>query len=143
MKLNSNININQYLDFFIFEHKKVTEKIANFKSSGSIHDNNKLRHLKDRLEAAENVIANNFDLMDLVANDIYNMIWTDKSGNDLYSLERSNADSELYKIDRDLSTKQLKHLREYGENELSNLVNFIVENDQAFYLLRNNLRVGN
>lgn len=143
MKLNSNININQYLDFFIFEHKKVTEKIANFKSSGSIHDNNKLRHLKDRLEAAENVIANNFDLMDLVANDIYNMIWTDKSGNDLYSLERSNKDSELYKIDRDLSTKQLKHLREYGENELSNLVNFIVENDQAFYLLRNNLRVGN
>lgn len=143
MKLNSNVNINQYLDFFIFEHKKVTEKIANFKSSGSIHDNNKLRHLKDRLEAAENVIANNFDLMDLVANDIYNMIWTDKSGNDLYSLERSNADSELYKIDRDLSTKQLKHLREYGENELSNLVNFIVENDQAFYLLRNNLRVGN
>jgi hypothetical protein len=143
MKLNSNININQYLDFFIFEHKKVTEKIANFKSSGSIHDNNKLRHLKDRLEAAENVIANNFDLMDLVANDIYNMIWTDKSGNDLYSLERSNTDSELYKIDRDLSTKQLKHLREYGENELSNLVNFIVENDQAFYLLRNNLRVGN
>ena len=143
MKLNSNININQYLDFFIFEHKKVTEKIANFKSSGSIHDNNKLRHLKDRLEAAENVIANNFDLMDLVANDIYNMIWTDKSGNDLYSLERSNADSELYKIDRDLSIKQLKHLREYGENELSNLVNFIVENDQAFYLLRNNLRVGN
>lgn len=143
MKLNSNININQYLDFFIFEHKKVTEKIANFKSSGTIHDNNKLRHLKDRLEAAENVIANNFDLMDLVANDIYNMIWTDKSGNDLYSLERSNTDSELYKIDRDLSTKQLKHLREYGENELSNLVNFIVENDQAFYLLRNNLRVGN
>lgn len=143
MKLNSNININQYLDFFIFEHKKVTEKIANFKSSGSIHDNNKLRHLKDRLEAAENIIANNFDLMDLVANDIYNMIWTDKSGNDLYSLERSNTDSELYKIDRDLSTKQLKHLREYGENELSNLVNFIVENDQAFYLLRNNLRVGN
>jgi hypothetical protein len=143
MKLNSNVNINQYLDFFIFEHKKVTEKIANFKSSGSIHDNNKLRHLKDRLEAAENVIANNFDLMDLVANDIYNMIWTDKSGNDLYSLERSNTDSELYKIDRDLSTKQLKHLREYGENELSNLVNFIVENDQAFYLLRNNLRVGN
>jgi len=143
MKLNSNININQYLDFFIFEHKKVTEKIANFKSSGSIHDNNKLRHLKDRLEAAENVIANNFDLMDLVANDIYNMIWTDKSGNDLYSLERSNTDSELYKIDRDLSIKQLKHLREYGENELSNLVNFIVENDQAFYLLRNNLRVGN
>lgn len=143
MKLNSNININQYLDFFIFEHKKVTEKIANFKSSGSIHDNNKLRHLKDRLEAAENVIANNFDLMDLVANDIYNMIWTDNSGNDLYSLERSNKDSELYKIDRDLSTKQLKHLREYGENELSNLVNFIVENDQAFYLLRNNLRVGN
>lgn len=143
MKLNSNININQYLDFFIFEHKKVTEKIANFKSSCSIHDNNKLRHLKDRLEAAENVIANNFDLMDLVANDIYNMIWTDKSGNDLYSLERSNTDSELYKIDRDLSTKQLKHLREYGENELSNLVNFIVENDQAFYLLRNNLRVGN
>lgn len=143
MKLNSNININQYLDFFIFEHKKVTEKIANFKSSGSIHDNNKLRHLKDRLEAAENVIANNFDLMDLVANDIYNMIWTDKSGNDLYSLERSNTDSELYKIDRDLSTKQLKHLREYGENELSSLVNFIVENDQAFYLLRNNLRVGN
>ena len=143
MKLNSNININQYLDFFIFEHKKVTEKIANFKSSGSIHDNNKLRHLKDRLEAAENVIANNFDLMDLVANDIYNMIWTGKSGNDLYSLERSNTDSELYKIDRDLSTKQLKHLREYGENELSNLVNFIVENDQAFYLLRNNLRVGN
>mgnify|MGYP007065547540 FL=1 len=143
MKLNSNVNINQYLDFFIFEHKKVTEKIANFKSSGSIHDNNKLRHLKDRLEAAENVIANNFDLMDLVANDIYNMIWTDKSGNDLYSLERSNMDSELYKIDRDLSTKQLKHLREYGENELSNLVNFIVENDQAFYLLRNNLRVGN
>lgn len=143
MKLNSNININQYLDFFIFEHKKVAEKIANFKSSGSIHDNNKLRHLKDRLEAAENVIANNFDLMDLVANDIYNMIWTDKSGNDLYSLERSNTDSELYKIDRDLSTKQLKHLREYGENELSNLVNFIVENDQAFYLLRNNLRVGN
>ena len=143
MKLNSNININQYLDFFIFEHKKVTEKIANFKSSGSIHDNNKLRHLKDRLEAAENVIANNFDLMDLVANDIYNMIWTDKSGNDLYSLERSNTDSELYKINRDLSTKQLKHLREYGENELSNLVNFIVENDQAFYLLRNNLRVGN
>lgn len=143
MKLNSNININQYLDFFIFEHKKVTEKIANFKSSGSIHDNNKLRHLKDRLEAAENVIANNFDLMDLVANDIYNMIWTDKSGNDLYSLERSNTDSELYKIDRDLSAKQLKHLREYGENELSNLVNFIVENDQAFYLLRNNLRVGN
>lgn len=143
MKLNSNININQYLDFFIFEHKKVTEKIANFKSSGSIHDNNKLRHLKDRLEAAENVIANNFDLMDLVANDIYNMIWTDKSGNDLYSLERSNTDSELYKIDRGLSTKQLKHLREYGENELSNLVNFIVENDQAFYLLRNNLRVGN
>lgn len=143
MKLNSNININQYLDFFIFEHKKVTEKIANFKSSGSIHDNNKLRHLKDRLEAAENVIANNFDLMDLVANDIYNMIWTDNSGNDLYSLERSNKDSELYKIDRDLSTKQLKHLREYGENELSNLVNFIVENDQAFYLLRNNIRVGN
>lgn len=143
MKLNSNVNINQYLDFFIFEHKKVTEKIANFKSSGSIHDNNKLRHLKDRLEAAENVIANNFDLMDLVANDIYNMIWTDKSGNDLYSLERSNTDSELYKIDRDLSTKQLKHLREYGENELSSLVNFIVENDQAFYLLRNNLRVGN
>ena len=143
MKLNSNININQYLDFFIFEHKKVTEKIANFKSSGSMHDNNKLRHLKDRLEAAENVIANNFDLMDLVANDIYNMIWTDKSGNDLYSLERSNTDSELYKIDRDLSTKQLKHLREYGENELSNLVNFIVETDQAFYLLRNNLRVGN
>lgn len=143
MKLNSNININQYLDFFIFEHKKVTEKIAIFKSSGSIHDNNKLRHLKDRLEAAENVIANNFDLMDLVANDIYNMIWTDKSGNDLYSLERSNTDSELYKIDRDLSIKQLKHLREYGENELSNLVNFIVENDQAFYLLRNNLRVGN
>lgn len=143
MKLNSNVNINQYLDFFIFEHKKVTEKIANFKSSGSIHDNNKLRHLKDRLEAAENVIANNFDLMDLVANDIYNMIWTDNSGNDLYSLERSNTDSELYKIDRDLSTKQLKHLREYGENELSNLVNFIVENDQAFYLLRNNLRVGN
>lgn len=143
MKLNSNVNINQYLDFFIFEHKKVAEKIANFKSSGSIHDNNKLRHLKDRLEAAENVIANNFDLMDLVANDIYNMIWTDKSGNDLYSLERSNTDSELYKIDRDLSTKQLKHLREYGENELSNLVNFIVENDQAFYLLRNNLRVGN
>lgn len=143
MKLNSNININQYLDFFIFEHKKVAEKIANFKSSGSIHDNNKLRHLKDRLEAAENVIANNFDLMDLVANDIYNMIWTDNSGNDLYSLERSNTDSELYKIDRDLSTKQLKHLREYGENELSNLVNFIVENDQAFYLLRNNLRVGN
>ena len=143
MKLNSNVNINQYLDFFIFEHKKVTEKLANFKSSGSIHDNNKLRHLKDRLEAAENVIANNFDLMDLVANDIYNMIWTDKSGNDLYSLERSNTDSELYKIDRDLSTKQLKHLREYGENELSNLVNFIVENDQAFYLLRNNLRVGN
>lgn len=143
MKLNSNININQYLDFFIFEHKKVTEKIANFKSSGSIHDNNKLRHLKDRLEAAENVIANNFDLMDLVANDIYNMIWTDNSGNDLYSLERSNKDSELYKIDRDLSTKQLKHLREYGENELSSLVNFIVENDQAFYLLRNNLRVGN
>ena len=143
MKLNSNININQYLDFFIFEHKKVTEKIANFKSSGSIHDNNKLRHLKDRLEAAENVIANNFDLMDLVANDIYNIIWTDKSGNDLYSLERSNTDSELYKIDRDLSTKQLKHLREYGENELSNLINFIVENDQAFYLLRNNLRVGN
>jgi hypothetical protein len=143
MKLNSNININQYLDFFIFEHKKVTEKIANFKSSGSIHDNNKLRHLKDRLEAAENVIANNFDLMDLVANDIYNMIWTDNSGNDLYSLERSNTDSELYKIDRDLSIKQLKHLREYGENELSNLVNFIVENDQAFYLLRNNLRVGN
>ena len=143
MKLNSNININQYLDFFIFEHKKVTEKIANFKSSGSIHDNNKLRHLKDRLEAAENVIANNFDLMDLVANDIYNMIWTDNSGNDLYSLERSNKDRELYKIDRDLSTKQLKHLREYGENELSNLVNFIVENDQAFYLLRNNLRVGN
>lgn len=143
MKLNSNVNINQYLDFFIFEHKKVTEKIANFKSSGSIHDNNKLRHLKDRLEAAENVIANNFDLMDLVANDIYNMIWTDKSGNDLYSLERSNTDSELYKIDRDLSIKQLKHLREYGENELSNLVNFIVENDQAFYLLRNNLRVGN
>lgn len=143
MKLNSNVNINQYLDFFIFEHKKVTEKIANFKSSGSIHDNNKLRHLKDRLEAAENVIANNFDLMDLVANDIYNMIWTDKSGNDLYSLERSNTDSELYKIDRDLSTKQLKHLREYGENELSNIVNFIVENDQAFYLLRNNLRVGN
>lgn len=143
MKLNSNVNINQYLDFFIFEHKKVTEKIANFKSSGSIHDNNKLRHLKDRLEAAENVIANNFDLMDLVANDIYNMIWTDKSGNDLYSLERSNKDSELYKIDRDLSTKQLKHLREYGENELSSLVNFIVENDQAFYLLRNNLRVGN
>ena len=143
MKLNSNININQYLDFFIFEHKKVTEKIANFKSSGSIHDNNKLHHLKDRLEAAENVIANNFDLMDLVANDIYNMIWTDKSGNDLYSLERSNTDSELYKIDRDLSTKQLKHLREYGENELSSLVNFIVENDQAFYLLRNNLRVGN
>ena len=81
--------------------------------------------------------------MDLVANDIYNMIWTDNSGNDLYSLERSNKDSELYKIDRDLSTKQLKHLREYGENELSNLVNFIVENDQAFYLLRNNLRVGN
>lgn len=143
MKLNSNININQYLDFFIFEHKKVTEKIANFKSSSSIHDNNKLRHLKDRLEAAENVIANNFDLMDLVANDIYNMIWTDKSGNDLYSLERSNIDSELYKIDKDLSIKQLKHLREYGENELSNLVNFIVENDQAFYLLRNNLRVGN
>lgn len=143
MKLNSNININQYLDFFIFEHKKVAEKIANFKPSGSIHDNNKLRHLKDRLEAAENVISNNFDLMDLVANDIYNMIWTDKSGNDLYSLERSNKDSELYKIDRDLSTKQLKHLREYGENELSNLVNFIVENDQAFYLLRNNLRVGN
>ena len=143
MKLNSNVNINQYLDFFIFEHKKVAEKIANFKSSGSIHDNNKLRHLKDRLEAAENVIANNFDLMDLVANDIYNMIWTDKSGNDLYSLERSNTDSELYKIDRDLSIKQLKHLREYGENELSNLVNFIVENDQAFYLLRNNLRVGN
>lgn len=143
MKLNSNININQYLDFFIFEHKKVTEKIANFKSSGSIHDKNKLRHLNDRLEAAENVIANNFDLMDLVANDIYNMIWTDKSGNDLYSLERSNIDSELYKIDRDLSIKQLKHLREYGENELSNLVNFIVENDQAFYLLRNNLRVGN
>ena len=143
MKLNSNININQYLDFFIFEHKKVTEKIANFKSSGSIHDNNKLRHLKDRLEAAENVIANNFDLMDLVANDIYNMIWTDKSGNDLYSLERSDTDSELYKIDRDLSIKQLKHLREYGENELSSLVNFIVENDQAFYLLRNNLRVGN
>lgn len=143
MKLNSNININQYLDFFIFEHKKVAEKIANFKSSSSIHDNNKLRHLKDRLEAAENVIANNFDLMDLVANDIYNMIWTDKSGNDLYSLERSNTDSELYKIDMDLSTKQLKHLREYGENELSNLVNFIVENDQAFYLLRNNLRVGN
>lgn len=143
MKLNSNININQYLDFFIFEHKKVTEKIANFKSSGSIHDNNKLRHLKDRLEAAENVIANNFDLLDLVANDIYNMIWTDNSGNDLYSLERSNTDSELYKIDRDLSIKQLKHLREYGENELSNLVNFIVENDQAFYLLRNNLRVGN
>lgn len=143
MKLNSNININQYLDFFIFEHKKVAEKIANFKSRGSIHDNNKLRHLKDRLEAAENVIANNFDLMDLVANDIYNMIWTDKSGNDLYSLERSNTDSELYKIDRDLSTKQLKHLREYGENELSSLVNFIVENDQAFYLLRNNLRVGN
>lgn len=143
MKLNSNVNINQYLDFFIFEHKKVTEKIANFKSSGSIHDNNKLRHLKDRLEAAENVIANNFDLMDLVANDIYNMVWTDNSGNDLYSLERSNKDSELYKIDRDLSTKQLKHLREYGENELSNLVNFIVENDQAFYLLRNNLRVGN
>ena len=143
MKLNSNININQYLDFFIFEHKKVTEKIANFKSSGSIHDNNKLRHLKDRLEAAENVIANNFDLMDLVANDIYNMIWTDNSGNDLYSLERSNTDSELYKIDRDLSIKQLKHLREYGENELSNLVNFIVENDRAFYLLRNNLRVGN
>lgn len=143
MKLNSNVNINQYLDFFIFEHKKVAEKIANFKSSGSIHDNNKLRHLKDRLEAAENVIANNFDLMDLVANDIYNMIWTDNSGNDLYSLERSNKDSELYKIDRDLSTKQLKHLREYGENELSNLVNFIVENDQAFYLLRNNLRVGN
>lgn len=143
MKLNSNININQYLDFFIFEHKKVTEKLANFKSSGSIHDNNKLRHLRDRLEAANNVISNNFDLLDLVANDIYNMIWTDKSGNDLYSLERSNADTELYKIDRDLSTKELKHLREYGENELSSLVNFIVENDQAFYLLRNNLRVGN
>lgn len=143
MKLNSNVNINQYLDFFILEHKKVTEKIANFKSSGSIHDNNKLQHLKDRLEAAENVISNNFDLMDLVANDIYNMIWTDKSGNDLYSLERSNKDSELYKIDSDISIKPLKHLREYGENELSNLVNFIVENDKAFYLLRNNLRVGN
>jgi len=143
MKLNSNININQYLDFFIFEHKKVTEKLANFKSSGSIHDNNKLRHLRDRLEAANNVISNNFDLLDLVANDIYNMIWTDKSGNDLYSLERSNADTELYKIDRDLSTKELKHLREYGENELSGLVNFIVENDKAFYLLRNNIRVGN
>lgn len=143
MKLNSNININQYLDFFIFEHKKVTEKLANFKSSGSIHDNNKLRHLKDRLEAANNVISNNFDLLDLVANDIYNMIWTDKSGNDLYSLERSNADTELYKIDRDLSAKELKHLREYGENELSSLVNFIVENDKAFYLLRNDIRVGN
>lgn len=143
MKLNSNININQYLDFFIFEHKKVTEKLANFKSSGSIHDNNKLRHLKDRLEAANNVISNNFDLLDLVANDIYNMIWTDKSGNDLYSLERSNTDSELYKIDRDLSAKELKHLREYGENELSSLVNFIVENDKAFYLLRNDIRVGN
>lgn len=143
MKLNSNININQYLDFFIFEHKKVTEKLANFKSSGSIHDNNKLRHLKDRLEAANNVISNNFDLLDLVANDIYNMIWTDKSGNDLYSLERSNTDSELYKIDRDLSAKELKHLREYGENELSSLVNFIIENDKAFYLLRNDIRVGN
>lgn len=143
MRLNSNININQYLDFFIFEHKKVTEKLANFKSSGSIHDNNKLRHLKDRLEAANNVISNNFDLLDLVANDIYNMIWTDKSGNDLYSLERSNTDSELYKIDRDLSAKELKHLREYGENELSSLVNFIVENDKAFYLLRNDIRVGN
>lgn len=142
MNINKDLLKNQYLEFFINEHRYVTERLLKFVNNRTIHNTNKLKHLQDRLVAANNVISGNFELVDLVTQELYAAIWGAPDQGDKFSQLRLDAESELYKISEQISTKELKHLAEYGKNELKYIVDIIVSTDPAFYLLLNNIEIG-
>lgn len=142
MNINKDLLNNQYLEFFVEEHRYVKDKISRFTNNGTIHNKNKLKHLQDRLTAAANVISGNFELVDLVAQDLYAAIWGVSDQIDKFIQLRLDTESELYKISEQIPTQELKHLQEYGSNELKYIVDAIVNNDPNFYLLLNNIEVG-
>ena len=142
MNINKDLLKNQYLEFFVEEHRYVKDKISRFTTNGTIHNRNKLKHLQDRLTAATSVISGNFELVDLVTQDLYAAIWGVSDQIDRFMQLRLNTESELYKISEQIPTQELKHLQEYGKNELKYIVDIVLNNDPNFYLLLNNIEVG-
>ena len=143
MTINKDLVKNQYLDFFIEEHKHVNERIKSFKNNGTMHNINKLKHLYDRLDAATRVISGNFDMLDLVTQDLFSAIWGVSDRIDRFETLRDDINSPLCKVHAELVYKELKHLKEYGKDELKYVVDMVIKNDPSFYLLTNNLKVGN
>lgn len=143
MVINKDLLKNQYLDFFVEEHKYVKDKISKFTSNGTIHNRNKLKHLQDRLDSAAKVISGDFDIEDLVAQELYSAIWGSGTYIDKFVEFRADTESALNKITREIDNTELKHLTEYAKSELKYLVDIIVNNDPNFYLLTNNIKVGN
>jgi len=137
MRVNKELVHTEYTDYFKAEYMKCGQKIEETKKQ--LLENrdqtrvtviqNKIAHLTDRQNSAKAVLDNNFDVYDLLAADVYTMIWGNSADDDAYRSMREDPNTILYKIRELKRVEPVKHLREYCTTELAEYTNNYIRND--------------
>ena len=115
------------------ERKHIIERLDVFNHEDNFRNQNKFKHLKDRLLAADRVLSGKYDKEDLLTKDIYNMIWGVTPENiDMYQVERYTEGTPLNLVFNKLPFEEMKHLQEYAKDELKIYFDFILETEPKF-----------
>ena len=137
MRVNKELVQAEYIEYFKVEYMKCGQKIEDTKKQLLENKDparvtviqNKIIHLTDRQNSAKAVLDNNFDAYDLLAADIYTMIWGNNADDDAYRSMREDPNTILYKLRELKRVEPVKHLREYCTAELADYANNYFRND--------------
>lgn len=137
MRVNKELVQAEYIEYFKVEYMKCGQKIEDIKKQLLENKDpnrvmviqNKIVHLTDRQNSAKAVLDNDFDAYDLLAADIYTMIWGNNADDDAYRSMREDPNTILYKLRELKRVEPVKHLREYCTAELVDYANNYFRND--------------
>ena len=137
MRVNKELVQAEYIEYFKVEYMKCGQKIEETKKQLLENKDpnrvmviqNKIVHLTDRQNSAKAVLDNDFDAYDLLAADIYTMIWGNSADDDAYRSMREDPNTILYKLRELKRAEPVKHLREYCTAELIDYANNYLRND--------------